>query len=230
VRLERALDESLAAGVDLTGLAGLIAERCLKAAPERLLPELRAPLSLRGGRFLERTPSARGQLPEHLAADLAASNETALQQPAAGTAHLGLVNLEEAAQLSTSQLPRAVERAQEVVGLRSLGDGRLRWHALESPVPEGDGCVQPPDQLLIAIYLCADIAEGLERSTQGLVVTFEDGVDQAECHSLPACRLRVEPRDPAPSRCSPARPPAVKRAGARPASPPVPVCARPLGG
>ena len=76
----------------------------------------------RGGRLLERSLPARGQLPEHLAADLAPGDETALEQPAAGTAHLGLVDLEQAAQLRASQLRRAVEHAQEVVGLRSLGD------------------------------------------------------------------------------------------------------------
>ena len=168
----------------------------VEAAPEGLLPELRVGRSRRGGRLLERAPPARRQLPEHLAADLAPRDEAALEQPAAGTAHLRLVDLEQAAQLRAAQLRRAVEHAQEVVGLRPLGHGGLRRHALEPPVREGDGRVEPPDQLRIAVGSRAGVAEGVERGGQGLVVAFEQGVDQAERHGLAASRLRVEPRDP----------------------------------
>ena len=77
----------------------------------------------RSGRVFERTLPARCQLPKRLAADLAPGDETALQQPAAGTADLGLVGLEQAAKLGASQLLRAFEHAQEVMGLRSLGHG-----------------------------------------------------------------------------------------------------------
>jgi predicted amidohydrolase len=63
-------------------------------------------------------------------------------------------------------------------------------------VRECDGGVQPPDELLIAIRARAGIAEGVVGGSQGLVVPFEQGVDQAECHGLEAGRLRVEPRDP----------------------------------
>ena len=84
-----------------------------------------------GGRLLERTLPARGQLPEHLAADLAPSDETALQQPAAGTAHLGLVDLEQAAQLCASQLrrvrrARAGSRGPEFPGPRRPAMARAR--------------------------------------------------------------------------------------------------------
>ena len=82
------------------------------------------------------------------------------------------------------------------MGLGSLGHGGLRRHALEPPVREGDGRVQPPGQLLIAIRACAGVAEGVEGSSQGLVVAFEQGVDQAECHGLAAGRLSVDPGDP----------------------------------
>ena len=41
VQLERALDDSLAGGIDLAGLAGLVAVRRLEAAAECLLPEVR---------------------------------------------------------------------------------------------------------------------------------------------------------------------------------------------
>ena len=41
-QLERALDDSLAGGIDLAGLAGLVAVRSLEAASQGLLPELRA--------------------------------------------------------------------------------------------------------------------------------------------------------------------------------------------
>ncbi len=82
------------------------------------------------------------------------------------------------------------------MGLRSLGHGGLRWHALESPVREGDRRVQPADQFLIAIGPRAGVAEGVEGSSQGLVVAFEQRVDQAERHGLQAGRLRVELRDP----------------------------------
>ena len=82
------------------------------------------------------------------------------------------------------------------MGLRSLGHGGLRRHALEPPVREGDGRVQPPDQLLIAIGPRAGVAEGVEGGGQGLAVAFEQGVDQPERHGLAAGRLRVEPRDP----------------------------------
>ena len=76
-----------------------------------------------GGRLLERAPAARAQLPEHLAADLAPGDEAALQQPAAGTAHLGVIGLQQAAELRASQPRRGVEHTQEVVRLGSLGYG-----------------------------------------------------------------------------------------------------------
>ena len=82
------------------------------------------------------------------------------------------------------------------MGLRSLGHGGPRWHALESPVREGDRRVQPPDQFPIAIGPRAGVAEGVKGSGKRLVVAFEQRVDQAECHGLQAGRLRVEPRDP----------------------------------
>ena len=61
---------------------------------------------------------------------------------------------------------------------------------------EGDRRVEPPDRLPVVISPHAGVAESVQRGSQGLAVTFEQGIDQAERHGLPAGRLRVEPRDP----------------------------------
>ena len=68
---------------------------------------------------------------------------------------------------------------------------------------EGDGRIQPADQLLIAVDLRAGIAEGVEDSGQGLGVTVPAGVDQPQRHSLQTGRRRVELRDPPHQRLGP---------------------------
>src|SRR3954471_22615962 len=107
---------------------------------------------------------ARRELPEHLATDLAPGDEALLQQPPAGPARLGLVDVEEPAQLGAAQLRvprswRALKRAQEIVGLRSARHRGLRGQALESPVRECDRRVEPSDQVLIALGARAGVAE-----------------------------------------------------------------------
>ena len=80
VELERARDDPLAGGVDLAGLAGLVARRCVEAASEASCQNSEAADRCGVGASSSARSPARGQLPEHLAADLAPSDEAALQQ------------------------------------------------------------------------------------------------------------------------------------------------------
>src|SRR4051812_25708551 len=141
VELERALDDPLAGGVDGTpGLTGLFAGGALEAAAHRLQPEGGTAWAYRRGRrcLVERAAPARAQLPEHLPTHPAPGHQTAVEQAPAGPADLGLVGREQPAQLGATELRRAVEQVQELVGVSARGDARGRGGALESPVGEGN--------------------------------------------------------------------------------------------
>ena len=151
VERQREVDDSLTRGVDAAAPLGrLVAGRALEPLADRRHPEVGADaagpclgaVALRNARHGGRSRPQDalrpwGELPEDVPADLGAADEAGFQQAASGAADLGLVDLEQLAQLAATQSWRALERADEAPRMRSLRDlvqRRLRTQALEPPV------------------------------------------------------------------------------------------------
>ncbi len=201
VQREGARDDPLAGGIDIAArMTGLVAGRSLEAAADRREPEGGA-VGRRGlGHLLERAPPARAQLPEDVAAHFAPSHEPAVQQPPTGAADLGLVGLEQPAQLLAAELGRAVEHGQKLVGLRAPGHARRRRHAFEPPVSEGDRGVEPAEHLRSLAGAGPRVAQGIERRAERLGVGLEHGVHQPQSNGVEAARFGLQPRDAADER------------------------------